>query len=329
MEVRDQPVDVGVVRVDRHALVLAGQERARPELRADHGQAGAEDHERRQVPVLRAEAVGGPRPQARPRRLLVARVHHQQPRLVVRLVGVHRPDHAQVVGVAGQIREQLAQDQPLSPWGREAKRRGHEHRWPSVSRSRPPGGGCPAYRASAGLGSKVSTCDGAPFMNRKMTRLARGAKWGRWPPTSPVGGRRRRREARWPRSPRPGPACRSPPPRGQACAAEIAASPLVSRMVCSSGVRSANSAGSIDHQHFVGCEQRLSVARSHRFSTVRTAGSPADRISTSVGGRPKSRRSRARPICGLGAALLAPAVDARARGPQPPGGRPGRRPGGS
>ena len=38
------------------------------------------------------------------------------------------------------------------------------------------GGSCPAYRSSAGLGSNVSTCDGPPFMNRKMTRLARAGK---------------------------------------------------------------------------------------------------------------------------------------------------------
>src|SRR5262245_27124154 len=36
----------------------------------------------------------------------------------------------------------------------------------------------PLYLASAGLGSKVSTCDGPPFMNRKITRLALGAKSG-------------------------------------------------------------------------------------------------------------------------------------------------------
>src|SRR5579884_2870002 len=36
----------------------------------------------------------------------------------------------------------------------------------------------PAYFSSAGLGSKVSTCDGPPFMNKKMTRLARGGKCG-------------------------------------------------------------------------------------------------------------------------------------------------------
>src|SRR4051794_34796113 len=40
------------------------------------------------------------------------------------------------------------------------------------------GGSSPLYLASIGLGSKVSTCDGPPFMNRKMTRLALGRKWG-------------------------------------------------------------------------------------------------------------------------------------------------------
>src|SRR5713226_8714260 len=38
--------------------------------------------------------------------------------------------------------------------------------------------GLPACWASIGLGSKVSTCDGPPFMNRKITRLARGVKCG-------------------------------------------------------------------------------------------------------------------------------------------------------
>src|SRR3954453_16324683 len=40
------------------------------------------------------------------------------------------------------------------------------------------GGAWPAYFSSAGLGSKVSTCDGPPFMNRKITRLARAGKCG-------------------------------------------------------------------------------------------------------------------------------------------------------
>ena len=40
----------------------------------------------------------------------------------------------------------------------------------------PPGSGCPWYFASIGFGSKLSTCDSPPFMNRKITRVAR-AGW--------------------------------------------------------------------------------------------------------------------------------------------------------
>ena len=40
------------------------------------------------------------------------------------------------------------------------------------------GGDWPACRCNAGLGSNVSTCDGPPFMNRKITRLARAGKCG-------------------------------------------------------------------------------------------------------------------------------------------------------
>ena len=36
--------------------------------------------------------------------------------------------------------------------------------------------GLPWYLLSIGLGSKVSTCDGPPLRNRKMTRLALGGK---------------------------------------------------------------------------------------------------------------------------------------------------------
>src|SRR3989442_16032943 len=36
----------------------------------------------------------------------------------------------------------------------------------------------PAYLASAGLGSNVSTCEGPPFIKRKITRLARAGKCG-------------------------------------------------------------------------------------------------------------------------------------------------------
>jgi predicted amidohydrolase len=56
----------------------------------------------------RSPAVGDPRAERRPDRLLVAGVHEQQARLVIGHVGVHRADDAQVVGTAGEVREQLA-----------------------------------------------------------------------------------------------------------------------------------------------------------------------------------------------------------------------------
>ena len=40
------------------------------------------------------------------------------------------------------------------------------------------GQGLPWSRVSSGLGSNVSRCEGPPFINRKMTRLARAAKCG-------------------------------------------------------------------------------------------------------------------------------------------------------
>src|SRR5258706_11296648 len=48
-----------------------------------------------------------------------------------------------------------------------------------------PGIGWPLYLSSIGLGSKVSTCDGPPLRNRKMTRFTLGAKCG---PAGPAEG---------------------------------------------------------------------------------------------------------------------------------------------
>jgi hypothetical protein len=62
--------------------------------------------------------------------------------------------------------------------------------WPCLAKPKGDGSGEPvfrsvvkltgaawsAYLASAGLGSKVSTCDGPPFKKKWITRLARGAK---------------------------------------------------------------------------------------------------------------------------------------------------------
>src|SRR6266853_4024052 len=42
----------------------------------------------------------------------------------------------------------------------------------------PEGIGLPSYFVSIGLGSKVSTCDGPPFRNKKITCFARAGKCG-------------------------------------------------------------------------------------------------------------------------------------------------------
>ncbi len=62
------------------------------------------------------------------------------------------------------------------------------------------GGAWPAYRSRAGLGSNVSTCDGPPFMNRKMTRLARAGKCGGLGASGLLGNRTSRTGPRQPSS---------------------------------------------------------------------------------------------------------------------------------
>ena len=68
---------------------------------------------------------------------------------------------------------------PLSPccWNFHGER----NRFPvlaNCTRGLANGQGRPSSRVSSGLGSKVSRCEGPPFMNRKITRFARAAKCG-------------------------------------------------------------------------------------------------------------------------------------------------------
>ena len=61
------------------------------------------------------------------------------------------------------------------------------------------GEGLPVSAVRRGLKSNVSTCDGAPCMHRKITRLALAGKWGgraakRRPLAVAIGGRGQRRE---------------------------------------------------------------------------------------------------------------------------------------
>ena len=73
--------------------------------RADH-------HEPRQVLILATQAVKQPGADAGPRERLLAGVHLQAGAVVVDVVRHHRANHAQVVDMAGQVREQLADFDP-------------------------------------------------------------------------------------------------------------------------------------------------------------------------------------------------------------------------
>ena len=66
---------------------------------------------RRQVLVLGAQRVADPRSQRRPAREDLAGLHHVDAFRVVVVLGVHRPDQAQLVGDRAQVRN----DSPTCP----------------------------------------------------------------------------------------------------------------------------------------------------------------------------------------------------------------------
>ena len=179
VDVLNELFRIGVRVIDVRALVDAGQKAVAPQLRADDRLTGTEDDVTGQVLVLGAEAVGQPRAEARPRRLRLAGVHHQERRLVVGRVGVHRADDANVVDDLADVREQLADlDAAVALFAEGERRRQQAAALGAVGRQGGAFGRWPLYLSRAGLGSKVSTCDGPPFMNRKMTRLARALNIG-------------------------------------------------------------------------------------------------------------------------------------------------------
>ena len=98
---------------ERHARVFPRQVAARPEAARDGlflvavGRRGDEHDERREVIVGGAEAVGRPRTQARAAGDLVARLHGADGGLVVDGLGVERAHPADVVGVLGEVGQEL------------------------------------------------------------------------------------------------------------------------------------------------------------------------------------------------------------------------------
>ena len=102
------------LRAALHALVHGRQEAAAERVLAAVGlhAAGDQDHEARQVLVLRAQTVGDPRAQRGTAGAGRAGVHQQFGRRVVELVGVHRVDDAHLVGDGVQVRDRVGHPEP-------------------------------------------------------------------------------------------------------------------------------------------------------------------------------------------------------------------------
>ncbi len=123
-DVLDEPLHLGVFRVDVGALIDARQERRLPVLRLlDRVAAGAHRDEPRHVLILAAEPVAHPRTKAGPDLTGIAAIQQQQRRLVIRHVGVHRADDADVVDALRGLRENLAHFDPALPVFFEVVRR--------------------------------------------------------------------------------------------------------------------------------------------------------------------------------------------------------------
>ncbi len=153
--------------------------------------------------LSRAEAVAEPGSEARAPDHLVAGVHEDLRRRVVELRRVHRADDRDVVGELRRPRQQLRDLRPRLPVLTERERAGQQLRraldeGEALPFTNSAGTSCPSCLASAGFGSNRSSCDGAPAMNRWMTRLAR-AGWCSVSivPAIPAGAAPRRRP-RWP-----------------------------------------------------------------------------------------------------------------------------------
>jgi hypothetical protein len=77
----------------------------------------------RQILILAAQAVRDPRSHRRPVQAALAAVHQAQRRLMIRHVGVHRADHAEIVGESADFFEHLAHFKPaLAAFGEFERR---------------------------------------------------------------------------------------------------------------------------------------------------------------------------------------------------------------
>ncbi len=110
----DQLVDLLMLRVDVRALIDAGQEAGLPVLRFLDRVARAHGDEGGQILIVGPQAIRQPGAEAGANQPRFAAVHQQQRRLVIRHVGMHRTDDAQVVDRLGQVREDFADFDPAT-----------------------------------------------------------------------------------------------------------------------------------------------------------------------------------------------------------------------
>jgi hypothetical protein len=108
----------------------------------------------------------------------LAAIHQQQRRLVVRHVGVHRTNHRDLVDALRDVREQLADFDPALAVFLNLNGDGYAAPVLRSVRRFSIGRFLPAYLASEGFGSNVSTCDGPPLQKMWMTCFALAGKCG-------------------------------------------------------------------------------------------------------------------------------------------------------
>src|SRR5262249_34844448 len=121
--------DIGhrrIARLEDGALVGGGQEAAVEVVQAARrNESAVEDEEAGQVLALAAPAVAEPRAHARPTLNAAAGVQEVVGAGVLGELRHHRADDGQIIGAAGDVREQLADPQAALAVPAELPRRGH------------------------------------------------------------------------------------------------------------------------------------------------------------------------------------------------------------
>ena len=120
----DELVHLGVFRVDVGALVDAGEEGGLPVLRAARRHAfRAHGNVAGQVFILGTEAVSDPRTHAGAVQTTIATVHEAERGLMIRHIGIHGADDAEVIGIGGGFAKEITHFQTTLAILLEGKRR--------------------------------------------------------------------------------------------------------------------------------------------------------------------------------------------------------------